>query len=273
MTEQEHGPISAEEGRAREALRQTQSPQPDPAFRTRLREEFISGRLSERKVFAIRKQWFSRPAARVVLAAAASVAIIVGALMNRGPAWVIMSSSGTGMVQVDGDAVPIERLEELRDRIRPGAEVTIPERGRLELMAKRTLLLELTPGTRFTLPPPPARWLGRDVELYARSGILRATTGPGFPGARLMIRSPEAEIHVIGTTFTVILEPTGTCVCVLEGTAEVGPRGGAMMSVASGHRGYVFRNGQPPVVAAIRPSELIELARFRSTRHYLLGGE
>jgi len=55
-------------------------------------------------------------------------------------------------------------------------------------------------------------------------GEIRVTTGPSFPGAHLDVSTPVAAIEVSGTTFAVILEPHGTCVCVLEGTVKVGRR-------------------------------------------------
>jgi hypothetical protein len=87
-------------------------------------------------------------------------------------------------------------------------------------------------------------------------------------------------VKVNGTTLAVIMEPTGTCVCVLEGEVMVGARGdaagpeggggGAMMPISAGHRGYIFRDGRTPERADIRPEELTSLARFRALRYALL---
>jgi hypothetical protein len=87
-------------------------------------------------------------------------------------------------------------------------------------------------------------------------------------------------VKVNGTTLAVIMEPTGTCVCVLEGEVMVGARGdaagpegsggGAMMPISAGHRGYIFRDGRTPERADIRPEELTSLARFRALRFALL---
>jgi len=97
--------------------------------------------------------------------------------------------------------------------------------------------------------------------------------------ARALERA-DAMILVKGTTLAVIMEPTGTCVCVLEGEVMVGARGesagpegsggDAMMPVTSGQRGYVFRDGRTPERADIRPTELVALAKFRALQYDLL---
>jgi ferric-dicitrate binding protein FerR (iron transport regulator) len=268
-------------------------PRADSAFRGRLREEFVSGRLgggaerapegdrAERRPRLDRvpermpRPWYRRPIpAFAALAAAAMVAVYVGNAANRGPAWTVVEASGSGVVTVDGDPIPIERTDMLADRMKPGVEVEVPETGKLEILSPGTLLVELTPGTKLTIPPPPPRFLARQGELWTRAGLLRITTGPMFAGATLDVHTPDAHTRITGTTVAIIMEETGTCVCVLEGTVHVGPQsGGPMMSIGPGHRGYVFRDGSPPVTDRIRETELVSLARFRSTRLHMLGGE
>jgi hypothetical protein len=43
-----------------------------------------------------------------------------------------------------------------------------------------------------------------------------------------------------------------------------------MMPITSGQRAYVFRDGRTPERADIRPTELVELAKFRALRYELL---
>ncbi|HET9940685.1 MAG TPA: FecR domain-containing protein [Candidatus Eisenbacteria bacterium] len=222
----------------------------------------------------------TRPRFTTVLAAAAAIAIAVGILGNRGAQWRVVQVVGTGLVQADGEPIPVERAELLAQRIHPGVELVLPETASLALAAGSDLAMEILPGTRLTIPPAPARWFLRKSELFARGGELRLTTGPTFQGAKLEVHTDDAMIQVKGTTLAVIMEPMGTCVCVLEGEVMVGARGvsagpegsggDAMMPITSGQRGYVFRDGRMPERADIRPTELVALAKFRSLQSELL---
>jgi ferric-dicitrate binding protein FerR (iron transport regulator) len=271
-----------EADRIRRAIRtgEPEPPRANAAFRERLREDFVSGRLGgagERvpRRAESRQPWFHRPLPRLAaLAAAAVLAVFVADLANRGPAWTVLEASGTGDVLIDGDAIPIQRGDLLAERIKPGVEVEVPPTGTLEILTPRTLLVELTPGTKLTIPPPPPRYFSRNAELWTRAGLLRLTTGPSFTGARMDVHTPEAVTRITGTTIAVIMEPTGTCVCVLEGEVRVGPQGGgAMMAIGPGRRGYVFRDGRPLATDSIRETEKVSLARFRSTRLHILEGK
>ena len=225
----------------------------------------------------------TRPRFVSILAAAAAIAVVVGILGNRGADWKVIQVTGTGLVQADGEAIPAERPELLAERVHPGVELVLPATASMEISAGSDLAMEILPGTRLTIPPSPPRWFLRRSELYARGGEIRLTTGPTFHGAHLEVRTPEAMVKVNGTTLAVIMEPTGTCVCVLEGEVMMGARGdasgpdgggvGAMMPIDAGHRGYVFRDGRAPERADIRPEELTSLARFRALRYALLEEE
>ncbi|HEX5032110.1 MAG TPA: hypothetical protein VFX78_11710 [Candidatus Eisenbacteria bacterium] len=222
----------------------------------------------------------TRPRFTAVLAAAAAIAVAVGIVGNRGPQWRVLQVVGTGFVQADGEPIPVERAELLAQRIHPGVELVLPETASLAIAAGSDLAMEILPGTRLTIPPAPPRWFFRKSEFFARGGELRLTTGPTFQGAKLEVHTADAMIQVKGTTLAVIMEPTGTCVCVLEGEVMVGARGvsagpegsggDAMMPVTSGQRGYVFRDGRTPERAEIRPTELVALAKFRALQYELL---
>jgi hypothetical protein len=71
----------------------------------------------------------------------------------------------------------------------------------------------------------------------------------------------------------VICEPTGTCVCVLEGRVRVaGQAEGAGVMVAEGQRRYVFNDARPPQTAEIRPNEHVSLREFRERKRALMEG-
>lgn len=222
----------------------------------------------------------TRPRFAAVLAAAAAITLAFGIVGNRGPQWRLLQVVGTGYVQADGEAIPVERINLLAERLHPGVEIVVPPTASIDIAAGSDLAMEILPGTTFTIPPAPPRWFMRHSELYARGGEMRVTTGPTFQGAKLELHTPDAMVRVTGTTLAVIMEPTGTCVCVLEGEVMVGARGvsagpegsggGSMMPITSGKRGYVFRDGRDPERADIRPTELVALARFRALQVELL---
>ena len=279
--------------RARSALANAPAERADPAFRERLKRDFITGaievtgtkerrrgqgwrgsreilgRRTPRRVHLPTAAW-----AGLGLAAAALLTIVFGAL-NRGPQWWVTAARGDGTVRIEGQTVALDDRDALRRLLVPGAEVETGPNAELDICSSGVLALQLAPGTRMTLPPPPARWMGRKDELWMRAGVLRVTTGPKFPGARLAVMSPTAAVVVTGTTFAVIVEDAGTCVCVFEGTPSVGRRmdGGTadMLPVPGGQRRYVYKNG-PAETAGMRDEERGKLALFRESQRPWMQG-
>lgn len=210
------------------------------------------------------------------LAAAAALVIIFGSL-NRGPTWWVTAARGDGSLKVDGQTVALDDRDAMRRLLVPGAEIELTGDAELDLCSNGVLALQLAPGTRMTLPPPPARWVGRKAELFARSGELRVTTGKRFPGVQLAVMSPTAAVEIKGTTLAVIIEDTGTCVCVFDGTAMVGRlRGGEwsdMHAVPGGMRRYVYKDERASDLHDMRNEERIKLASFRESQRPWLDGE
>jgi ferric-dicitrate binding protein FerR (iron transport regulator) len=252
----------SQEGKdVRRVLREAPPPRADATFRERLKADFTSGRIAEHEPRGSRP-WYARAARPAALAAAAALVLTLAGLLNRGPAWEVTGSSGEGSVQVDGVPVPLSDLDAIRKRTRPGAEVQVPAGGEVTITAAGTLAILLTGGTEMTVPPRAGRWLGRDAEIYVRAGEIRITTGPGFAGARLTVHTPDALARVTGTTLAVIVAPEGTCVCVLEGTAELGPSEASLSPVPAGMRLQLYRDGTPPLLEPIRDMERMKLDMF-----------
>jgi hypothetical protein len=209
------------------------------------------------------------------LATAAALVVIFGSL-NRGPTWWVTAARGDGSLRVDGQTVALDDRDAMRRLLVPGAEIELTGNAEMDICSDGVLAVQLAPGTRMTLPPPPGRWLGRRTELYARSGELRVTTGKKFPGAQLAVMSPTAAVEVKGTTLAVIIEDTGTCVCVYEGTAMVGRlRGGEwsdMHAVPGGMRRYVYKDERASDLHDMRDEERVKLASFRESQRPWLEG-
>lgn len=263
--------LSPDEQRARDGVRSLAPPRADAGYRARLEREFVSGALAEAPAKP-------RPARRIiplfwvaVPAAAAAGALIVFVSLNSGPSWEVLSGRGEGIVRIDGVAVAINRAAELERRLKPGARLQTPPGGEIEIMLPGQVALQIAPGTDVTLPPSAGRWFGRNARARVAGGEVRITTGARFHGARLAVETPEATVQVTGTTLAVICEPTGTCVCVLEGHVMVAARSEHPgVQVTEGRRRYVFNDARPPEMADIRGNEIGSLREFKEQRRPLM---
>ena len=262
---------SPEERRAAELVRELPRPAPDPAYRARLKRTFMAAEMAPARVVGHigpaepeehRSSW-----ATLLVPAAAGVLVVAGLLLNRGPGWQVLGVTGGGTAEVNGHAVALSNASALARAVENGAHVRLPDGASMTVAAPGRLAVEITPGSDAELTAPPSRWLGRIASARLMSGELRITTGERFHGARLAVRTPEAMVEVTGTTLAVIREPTGTCVCVMDGTVRVGAmRGGAMVPVPAGARRYVFVDGRPPEQAAMRPIERVKLGEMMERR-------
>jgi ferric-dicitrate binding protein FerR (iron transport regulator) len=132
-------------------------------------------------------------------------------------------------------------------------------------MATNDYALQITPGTRLTVPDGLRRWLGRRAEFAVLGGEARVVTGPGFPGARLEISTTNAQVDVIGTTFAVIADADSTCVCVLEGTAQLSMGSAPAMPVPPMMRGTIRMPDGSTTMEPIRPMEERKLSDLRAS--------
>ena len=203
MTRDRLETLTPEQARAREALHAWTVPAADPEFRDRLRRQFMHGELTPAATATVRQKerrpyagrgWFAAPARRWA-AAAAALAVLAGGgwYLNRGPEWVMVAASGVGVAVIDGLPVPMNHLEDLRRRMKPGVRVRVPAGSQLMVAIPGQLAFQVTPGTDVTLPSVPGRWFGRRVRAELRGGVLRVATGQGFRGAELALSTREAR--------------------------------------------------------------------------------
>jgi ferric-dicitrate binding protein FerR (iron transport regulator) len=238
-------------------LRELAEVDASPAFRERLRAEFVSGEIRTRTAPApadlpgrtepVRRRvgwrWWAIPAA-----AAAALVVVVLALANRAPRLEVLAVSGSGEIRVGDRTVAVANLPALQHAVRPGVEVEVPSGARLDLRIAGIAIYEITGGTRLTLPESPGRWFGRRIHGRIHAGELRLKTGPGFAGCRLRIRTPEGLVDVSGTLLSVQCDAGGTCVCVLEGTAHVGTDERDLEPVKPGFRKIMLRDGTVEII-------------------------
>ena len=279
-------PLDDDARRGREALDALSSgsraPAPDPAYRARLKAAFASGAIEsaggrerQARPNVIPFPWGGgghRPGWRYTVAAAAAIfAVVLTGILNQAPGWRITGMRGAGTVQLDGKPVSVADASMLGRSIPAGVRVEVTDGAEVDLRADGIIALQCAGGADLILPPPPPRWFARRAALHVQEGEIRVSTGPAFKGATLAVTTPDAALAVTGTTFAVILEPTGTCVCVLEGMVQVGPRDGPASPVTSGKRRYVFRDGRPVEDAAMRDVEHVKLGAFRDAQMAAMG--
>ncbi|HET9950760.1 MAG TPA: FecR family protein [Candidatus Eisenbacteria bacterium] len=254
----------------------------DPVYRARLKASFASGAIESSAGPESKARPDVRPLPwrgggggagwRAMAAAAAAILLVVlTGILNQGPSWRITGMRGAGIVQLDGKPISVADASMIGKRVPAGVRVEVTDGAELDLRADGLLALQCTAGTDLILPPPPPRWFARRSSLHVREGEIRVSTGPAFKGAKLAVTTPDAALAVTGTTFAVILEATGTCVCVLDGMVKVGPRDGPAAPVTSGKRRYVFRDGRPMEDAAMRDAEQVKLGEFRDAQALAMG--
>lgn len=252
---------------AREALQGRPPDRPAAAYRERVRGAFVAGAL--RPPAGLRTirglPWWRRW--RLALLAPVTAALMLAAVgaLNRGPAWEVIGGTADAILVVEDRAIPLRHQADLKLALVGGARVRYTGSEPLDLAAGGQMALQITPGSDLTLPAAAGRWLGRRIRAEVRSGEVRVATGPGFTGAVLEVRTPEAEVLVTGTTLAVICEPAGTCVCVMEGVVEMGAHGAVMEPIPAGRRKFVFVDGRAPEHDDMRPMERMKLGMFRET--------
>jgi ferric-dicitrate binding protein FerR (iron transport regulator) len=252
-----------DERAVQERVRALPTAAPSVEFRARLRDEFISGTIPERR--STRRRARTLPFAEVGIALAAA-AVLVGLFLkiNRGPAWQFVAASGDGRVHVgERGFAASEASSTLPGLLRPGVSIHLEGETQLDLLSPGTLAIQMAPGSNLTIPAPPGRWLGRSTTGRVDGGEVRFVTGPGFAGAHLTIEAPSARIHATGTTFAVISSPDSTCVCVLEGEVSMEGDDGSSEIVEAGMRRTIFAHRDEVLDEEIFPMERMKLEMLR----------
>jgi ferric-dicitrate binding protein FerR (iron transport regulator) len=242
MSTRDDDRLGVDEERARELVRGLGVPRADAEFRARLKAEFMSGTVRGAKIVPLPASFFRRPSFWASVASAAAALVIAVGLGNRGPDWRVTLATGEGEVVVGERHIPLHDSGAIGAALARGGRLRLPAGSTLELVAPGELAVRMTRVTDMTLPPAPNRWFQRDVQVAVRRGDTFYSTGRAFHGARLQVRTAQAQVLVTGTSLAVLSNEDGTCVCVMEGrvgVAKVDGATGAMRMIPAGKR-YVF---------------------------------
>lgn len=232
-------------------VRELPSVEADADFRERLRSAFTEGRLeaeppqertaTEEKPRIGWLRW-------LVPVTAAAVLLIAVVTLNRAPDLRVLQATGRGEAHVDGRSIDVSDEDALAAAIRAGSEIETPPRALIDLLAEDVVLFEIAEGTHMSIPPMPGRWFGREVACSLYVGELRVKTGKRFPGSELVVYTPEGIVEIAGTLLSVQRDEGGTCVCVLEGIAQVGVDEDDMEPLQPGYRKVMLRDGTVEII-------------------------
>lgn len=258
--------FSAELERVQQAIRDIGPVHADPGFRSRLRNEFVTGAIAEGAAGAARPAPLGRLRAWMLVPAAAAAAAAIWLLVpTAGPAWELRKLKGPGTIAVaaQGEAevnVATRDAARLARLIRPGARIRLPEDTTLDLVAGNVLLFQLDEQAAVTVPRNPRK--GEVMVSHLEAGEMRIKTGPGFRGQRLSVRTAEGRTELSGTVVSVFKGSDFTCVCVLEGTARIGKSETTLEDIPPGMRKVMFADERPSMVIATEPHHAEGLIEF-----------
>jgi hypothetical protein len=264
MTDEGTTNLSPEERRIRAEVRSLREVRAEPAFREKLKRQFVTGEITERPARGSEpsSRWWQPWGWTLIPAAAVAVALLILLFPARPLVWTVHDVSGEGRIVIDGESVTADERDRLARLVGSGARVELAEGIVLDLMLEDRLLFELDEGAQVALPEPSRRPSERPLTSEVHAGELRVKTGPGFSGHRLRILTSESRTDLIGTTVSVFKGDGLTCVCVLEGTARIGEDDARMEEVAAGMRKIMFADGRPSRIVEIEPHHEEGLLRF-----------
>lgn len=198
-----------------------------PEFREGLRARFLSGARS-----AARRRLGPRLVVPTLAAAAALLLLLLGP-------W---STAGEVHYVLDGDVVAYAERERLSSSIEVGdCVLEVGEEDLSVLILDEGVFLEFPPSTDLRVLPR-AAGDGGLLELEVRTGGVRVSTAEDF-GGRIRVHTPDAVIDLSGHAVGIDVFPRGTCLCILEGEAEMsGLEGGrAAHGLGQGESAFVHR--------------------------------
>jgi ferric-dicitrate binding protein FerR (iron transport regulator) len=223
-------------GRAPEAA-------PSPEARERARAAFLTGDAAGVPAVRARPGTLRRVLPLAIAAAAAGLVFYGAQPADR---WVVESVTGTatfdGTAAHDGD----EYAEGM---------VTTGPGASLEAELGHRLRVFVAGDSRLELPRGPSRWFPSRRTVDVDRGVFFASTAGRPLGFGMRVRTDEAAIDVVGTTFAVRRNDLGTCVCLYEGRVAIRGTTAGDVEVAAGQRALLPPGSPSPVVEPLDEME------------------
>ncbi len=256
MSTESHEPdfgLDARQRAAREAVRALGAVEPDPGFRARLRENFVTGHFDgispvatvtegerPRRIRRARRRWVGM-AVRGAIAATLAFVLIT---LNTGPQWQVVAVEGTDRIMVDGRWMDCDDLSPVQAALHPGCRIRLPQEGALELAGADQLRLRLEGEGEMTVPGTAGRWFGRSLESTMKGPArMWLATGPGFVGAEYSVKTEQAAIHLRGSALRIVQGAQGVRVDVLEGRVHAVDGEGSEHTVVGGRSLWIGVDG------------------------------
>lgn len=221
------------------------------------RRERIADVIGRRTGRRMRRFSWQRLGAPLVAAAALLVVVLVGrALLTTPTPSVPVATTPEMILETIGSDLVIERQQQ---RMMPDAGMRLHDGDLLATGASATRVtfsdgtqVEVTAGSRVAF----AQQQGKALEVQA--GGLRADVARQPAERPLRIRTPGSQVEVVGTRFSVGMEPSGTRLIVDEGTVRLADQRGAQaLAVTAGQQALASWFHAPRLVTAFDPSGLI----------------
>jgi hypothetical protein len=243
---------------AQEAVRSLAHPQADADFRARLKSQFMAGEIPETGLSSLvvpedSPSVSSRPWLRWGGLAVAAVLAFLAFSLNRLPGPELVATNGVGTVTVDGLELKADDSAGLEDALRAGARLQIGQGGSVDILYPGSFVMRLDAGTDLVLPSRPGRWFLRSARSRMEYGEVSVRTGPALAGGGLIVDTPEGRTAIHGTLVSVFRNDDLTCVCLIEGSADISTAGKTLGGIPLGMRWVLFKDGSEPQLLDIAP--------------------
>lgn len=174
--------------------------------------------------------------------AAALLLFFYGPWGSNGPTWQGVSPASADQLVIDGQPVSYTDQETLVDSFESGdCRFAIGKQELSVVHLGEGVMLEFPPATEFSIPARPEGEKGL-IEIRIITGGLKISTADEFQG-RVLVHTPDTTISLSGHLLGVDVYPHGTCLCIVDGEAEMtnAKEGGAPKRVQSNSTTFITR--------------------------------
>jgi len=238
-----------------------------PEFAARLKRQFVQGAFdpdlpaspSEPYEGLRRPSW--GPIAASVLVAAAAIVLIWMRFGADSISFEVLDPVAGAEIRIDGTTYALGDGVRVSRALRGSREIHTLDQP-LFVRVADLMTLELGPQSQVEILELSGS--AGAIRFATRTGSLSLATGPGFAGSRLSVRTPDAEIAVIGTAFAVHVLDPGTCICCTDGEVSVSsPSGNAASVRVPRNESSVFRQGEAIQSGPVMPEHVAAMARLQ----------